>query len=350
LNATDVMKVYLLGTAADSDNTADVIVDVNEEWENVDASGRVDLGAILGAAITGTAADVAATFSTLFNVHLSTLTATSIINLIAQFTGITSLANWLRGLARKDAMDVATKTELNTGGGGYDEATDSLEAQRDNYVAPATPGNVTDAVTALGTAHGAGSWATATGFATSGALATVDGIVDDILVDTGTTLPASIVDLHTDVAALSLSWSGAALAASVASGAVSQIRGDVWNIAFTGLAANTGYSAIDFSIKEKDGDSDDAALVHIRLSAPPVAADGLVRLNGADPGDLTAGSITVVSSTAITVHLDADKTATFAPMAGLIYDVQYLFTAITGPVTVEKGTFTIVADVTRATT
>ena len=45
--------------------------------------------------------------------------------------GITSLAAWLRGLARKDAMDATAKTELNSGGGAYDEATDSGQALRD---------------------------------------------------------------------------------------------------------------------------------------------------------------------------------------------------------------------------
>lgn len=47
-------------------------------------------------------------------------------------TGITSLANWLRGLARKDAMDVTAKAELDLGGGTYNEATDSLEGSADN--------------------------------------------------------------------------------------------------------------------------------------------------------------------------------------------------------------------------
>ena len=42
-----------------------------------------------------------------------------------------------------------------------------------------------------------GNWITATGFATSGALATVDSNVDAILVDTGTTLPATLSGLST---------------------------------------------------------------------------------------------------------------------------------------------------------
>jgi len=41
-----------------------------------------------------------------------------------------------------------------------------------------------------------GAWATATGFATSGDLAAVDSNVDAILIDTGTTLPAQITGLN----------------------------------------------------------------------------------------------------------------------------------------------------------
>lgn len=48
------------------------------------------------------------------------------------FTGITSMANWLRGLYRKDAMDATAKTEINAGGGAYSETTDSQEALADN--------------------------------------------------------------------------------------------------------------------------------------------------------------------------------------------------------------------------
>jgi hypothetical protein len=55
--------------------------------------------------------------------------------LAATFTGITSFANWLRGLGRKDAMDAVAKAELNSGGGTYNEATDSLEAIEDDISA-----------------------------------------------------------------------------------------------------------------------------------------------------------------------------------------------------------------------
>lgn len=49
INATDVVKVYVLGLAGDNTAAVGVITEVNEEWVNIDASGRVDLGAWLGA-------------------------------------------------------------------------------------------------------------------------------------------------------------------------------------------------------------------------------------------------------------------------------------------------------------
>lgn len=51
--------------------------------------------------------------------------------LAGKFTGVTMVANWLRGLFRKDAMDATAKSEVNDGGGAFDEATDSAEAIRD---------------------------------------------------------------------------------------------------------------------------------------------------------------------------------------------------------------------------
>jgi len=59
----------------------------------------------------------------------------SVVTLVAKFTGITVLANWLKGLFRKDAMDATAKTEANAGGGTYNEATDSQEAEADALAA-----------------------------------------------------------------------------------------------------------------------------------------------------------------------------------------------------------------------
>ena len=55
-------------------------------------------------------------------------TAADIGSLVAKFTGITSVGNWLRGLFRSSTMDSTAKTEVNTGGGGYNEAVASAQA------------------------------------------------------------------------------------------------------------------------------------------------------------------------------------------------------------------------------
>jgi hypothetical protein len=82
LNATDLLEVWLLGLATDNDTTADIIVDVNEEWINIDTSGRVDLGAILGSAITGTAANIVAAFTKFFDKASPTGTINSLPDVV----------------------------------------------------------------------------------------------------------------------------------------------------------------------------------------------------------------------------------------------------------------------------
>jgi hypothetical protein len=67
------------------------------------------------------ASETAATTNT------STIT-TAISTLAAVFSGITSMANWLRLLARSGAGNATALTELNTGGGSYATATHSLQA------------------------------------------------------------------------------------------------------------------------------------------------------------------------------------------------------------------------------
>jgi hypothetical protein len=84
---------------------------------------------------------------------------TTVPAIAAVLSGITSLASWLRGIARKDAMDSTAKTELNTGGGAYNETTDSQEALRD---------------------RGDASWITATGFEPAGAAATAVGALNNL--------------------------------------------------------------------------------------------------------------------------------------------------------------------------
>jgi len=110
------------------------------------------------------------------------------------FTGITSLAEWLRGMFRKDAMNAAAKLEINTGGGTYDETTDSLEANRDN-----TPVEIDATLTA---AHGAGAWGSCAG---SGSVTTIYTVTDAL---SGLPIADVSVWATTDIAGANIVASG----------------------------------------------------------------------------------------------------------------------------------------------
>jgi hypothetical protein len=71
--------------------------------------------------------------------------ASALGTLAAKLTGITSLVKILQGLFRKDTMDVTAKNEINDGGGTYNEATDSNEAQADRNL-PLTAQQTADAL------------------------------------------------------------------------------------------------------------------------------------------------------------------------------------------------------------
>ena len=94
------------------------------------------LGAPAGASVSVDVAAVKSDTATLLSRITSTL-----------FAGITYLARWLGAIAGK-AADSSTSTEIRatTAGATYDQTTDSLEAQRDNYTAPLNASQTRDAV------------------------------------------------------------------------------------------------------------------------------------------------------------------------------------------------------------
>jgi hypothetical protein len=125
-----------------------------QEWADVEFTIRpvvavtpdVNLVQILATALTETVPGyLAAAFKKLFDVVTPVFTAASVNqtgDTFAKFAGITSLAAWLRGMFRKDAMNAAAKLEVNLGGGNYDEATDSNEALADKMVAGVTVSDI----------------------------------------------------------------------------------------------------------------------------------------------------------------------------------------------------------------
>lgn len=124
-------------------------------------------------------------------------------------------------------------------------------------------------------------------------------------------------------------------------------RGDTFSATLTGLAANTSYVSIDFTVKNSPNDSDDNAILRIRKNAS-ATGDGLLRLNGAalvSPVVAADGSITVNSATSLTITLAARATDDLVP-ADLYYDIQYIFASSVQTAT--EGAASISADITRA--
>jgi hypothetical protein len=168
------------------------------------------------------------------------------------------------------------------------------------------------------------------------AAGSVDKHLDDIIEDTGTTLPAQIA-VCASVVANSTD--------ATASGAITRKRGNTWSIALT-LGEITAYTSLWFSIKNSYDDADSAAVLQVKLNSPS-AADGLLYVNGAAATDATKASITVgdAGTGAIVVAVDETITDDLAP-GTYYYDAQVLIAgAVTTP---DSGTFTITADVTRS--
>jgi len=91
-------------------------------------AGGLDLDAVLSGNVPQTG-DAFAIVDDPTTGNVAIKTSTGAIETI--LSGITSLAGWLRGLFRKDAMNAGSKIEVNSGGGTFNEVTDSIEAIRD---------------------------------------------------------------------------------------------------------------------------------------------------------------------------------------------------------------------------
>lgn len=190
--------------------------------------------------------------------------------------------------------------------------------------------------------------AIATGAIDADALATdavaeiADGVLDEALAGhtTAGTVGDALNDL-TDVTTVTV-------VSAVSGSNLNITRGDTLSATFTGLASNTDYVSIDFSVKRSLDDADTAAIIRIRLNAPS-ANDGLLYLNGAAPvAPVVAadGSITVNSATSLTIALAARATDDLTIEEGMVYDIQYI--KATGVTTATSGICNVSGDVTRA--
>lgn len=143
-------------------------------------------------------------------------------------------------------------------------------------------------------------------------------------------------------ASRTLTQSAASVAAAVAGSSITCHRGDNLSAALTDIGALTGYTKLYFTVKADMSDADTASIVQIALTG------GLLYLNGA-AGTAGNGSITISDEATgdVTIALEEVETAKLQP-GSYHYDIQVV--KASGVSTLTYGTFTVTADVTRATT
>ena len=185
------------------------------------------------------------------------------------------------------------------------------------------------------------------GDAVAGAPA-LEATAQAILEDTGTTLPAVIAAVDSDVwsyATRTLTQSSTSTTDSTAAGSIARRRGDSWSISLT-VGAITGYTSLWFTAKWDRDNTDAMAVIQIKKNASGTD-DGLLYVNGAAATDALKGSITVSDASTGAIVIAVDETITDdLPPAGIYYDVQVLNAGTVS--TLDSGTLTITADVTRA--
>lgn len=189
-------------------------------------------------------------------------------------------------------------------------------------------------------------------YATVAALTAVDTVVDAILVDTGTDIPASIDALPTAAevwasATRTLTQSAVQVAATVEGSEITVANYASITIALTGLGDLTGDTQIWFTVKELITNTDAEAILQIGY------VGGLLYLNGAAPvAPIVAGdgalTIDSVGNGDITIALSFDAAALLAEATDLNYDIKTL-DALTETITVKTtGKINIVQTITRA--
>lgn len=128
-------------------------------------------------------------------------------------------------------------------------------------------------------------------------------------------------------------------------GQITRRRGNTWTIPITGLGNLAGRSSLWFAVKDHEDDVDERSIVYVEETA---------QLQYIAKGTATTASnasITVDDESAgdITIVIKAVETAKVKPTSTAVYEVQWKATADGAITTPESGTFTINADVIRAT-
>lgn len=146
-----------------------------------------------------------------------------------------------------------------------------------------------------------------------------------------------------------LTQSAASVTAAVSGSDLTIRRGDTFSASLTGLGSLSGYVSLDFAVKVKKSDSDDDAIVRIRLNASG-SDDGLLRLNKQEASNADNGSITIddAGDGDITITLAAAETQNLVKAEDLFYDVQVI--TASAVMTLTEGNCDVTEDVMRAVT
>jgi len=142
-----------------------------------------------------------------------------------------------------------------------------------------------------------------------------------------------------------LTQSAASVTSSVTGTDITLTKADSFSASLTGLASNSGYTSIWFTVKDDLDDADSAAVFQIKKNASG-SGDGLLYVNGAAASNAALGSITVDSATALTIALDESITDDLTVTQGLYYSIKYLVSGSTSTVT--SGQLDVVQYSTKA--
>lgn len=176
-----------------------------------------------------------------------------------------------------------------------------------------------------------------------------DKNTDDVLVDTGTTIPAQIDALQgadsdtletlSDQMDGIATWEAANISSSITAGTITQTKGDTWSFEIEDLTLDS--NLIQLAIKRSKSDTDAESLVFIDTDT------GLLYLNGeaATAGD---GSLSYAGTT-LTVTLKATATDDLPYGTSFYYGIQSI-TAADAVTEAYGGTFKITDDVVDAVT
>ena len=163
-------------------------------------------------------------------------------------------------------------------------------------------------------------------------LAALGNILDLVRGDTGTILPALLVGLQ--------NWIATEIEGTVASGIITQIRGNTWDIEIPGITLDPNKQ--QFAIKRRASDSDSDALLLVD------SVIGLLVINGISTGITPGDASLSYNAVALTLHISVKANITAQLPAGIwLYGIQGV--SFTGVIAEPYGgVFTVLADVVRA--